>query len=249
MVSRILYQLVAPMELTLGTGEMERRRIFLQEHAAAGTEVVVRSARRGHASIESDYDAALVTPSILEGIRQAENAGDVAAAVIGCFSDPGLDAARECGSMPVVGPGEASMMLALPLGDRVSVLSPGEGTASRPRANIRRLGVELRYASTRPVGLSVIDLARQDASAFDRLVEAGRTCIADGAQVLVLGCMSMAFLGLDREREKEGGVPVVKPVIAGLGTGGGGRGMCLWRVRTRGRAALRVFGEFYNPAW
>lgn len=213
----ILYQLVAPMELTLGTQEIERRRVFLQDHAAAGTRVDVRSARYGHASIESDYDAVVVAPSIIEGIAAAVEGGAAQAAIIGCFSDPALDAAREKVTVPVVGPGESSMLLALQLGDRFSVLSPGEGTSSRSRAHVRKLGLSERYASTRKIGLSVIDLARQDGSAFGRLVENGRACLdEDGAQVIVLGCMSMAFLGMDRALEKEIGAPVVNPVIAAL---------------------------------
>ena len=40
---RIVYQLVAPMEKTLGIAEMERRREYLQRHAAANTEIKVQS--------------------------------------------------------------------------------------------------------------------------------------------------------------------------------------------------------------
>ena len=39
MARRIVYQLVAPMEKTLGTSEIERRRDYLQRHAAAGIEI------------------------------------------------------------------------------------------------------------------------------------------------------------------------------------------------------------------
>jgi allantoin racemase len=213
---RILYQLVAPMEATLGVAEMERRRAFLQDNAAPGTVVSVRSVARGKASIESEYDAALVVPYIIESIEEA--APQIDAAIIGCFSDPGLAAARERQSLPVIGPGAAAIHLALQAGDRFSVLAPNAGSA-RSANHIRGMGLASRYASTRGVGLSVLELARDDGSALDRIADVGRACIEkDGADVLVFGRMSMAFLGLHSAIEARIGVPVVNPVIAGLKT-------------------------------
>lgn len=213
---RILYQLVAPMEATLGVAEMERRGVFLQEHAAPGTHVEVRSVARGKASIESEYDAALVVPYIIESIEAA--APQIDAAIIGCFSDPGLAAARERLRLPIVGPGAAAIHLALQVGDRFSVLAPNAGSA-RAASHIRGMGLASRYASTRGVGLSVLALAQDDGSALDRIADVGRACIEeDGADVLVFGCMSMAFLGLHAAIEARLGVPVVNPVIASLKT-------------------------------
>lgn len=53
----------------------------------------------------------------------------------------------------------------------------------------------------------------------------------DGANILVLGCMSMAFLGLTAELEDRIGVPVVSPVIAALKTAE----MMLWHAVTHNR--------------
>ena len=61
---RIVYQLVAPMEKTLGVAEIERRRDYLRRHAGAGTEITVQSVPSGYASIESERDAVMVAPHL-----------------------------------------------------------------------------------------------------------------------------------------------------------------------------------------
>lgn len=211
---RILYQLVAPMEVTAGAAEIVRRREFLQSYACPGTEITVRSVARGSAGIESHYDAALVVPYIIQSVE--ENAAD--AVIIGCYSDPGLDAVRERLDVPVIGPGEAAMHLAMQLGGRFSVISPGESNGSRVRAHVRQLGLQDRYASCRGISLSVPELAERKPGAFEKIDRAGQRCIEDGADVVVLGCMSMAFLDLTGELTARLGVPVVNPVIAALKT-------------------------------
>jgi allantoin racemase len=214
----ISYQLVAPMEATLGIEEIERRRAFLQKHAAAGIEIEVHSVARGTASIESAYDAAIVVPYILESLRAAVDDG-ADAVIVGCFSDPGIDALRELIDVPAVGPGMSAMLLALQLGNKFSIISPNEKGSGHAASYVRQLGIQDRYASTRGMGLSVVDLARSQNEAMDRIVTVGQRCIDDdGAQVLVLGCMSMAFLGIDATIQDRLGVPVVSPVIAALKT-------------------------------
>ena len=215
---RIAYQLVAPLDRVIGPGEVERRRAYLQAAAAPGVTVTVHPATAGYPSIESERDAVAVSPHILAGLQRAEAEG-AAAGIVGCFSDPALDASRETMRMPVVGPGQASVMLALQLGERFSILSPQDTAAKRQWPRLRAQGVEARLASVRGVGVSVLDLARGEAG-MDRLAAVGRACIErDGADVLVMGCMSMAFMGVDVELSKAlGGTPVVNPVLAALKT-------------------------------
>ena len=47
MDKRIVYQLVAPLHLTAGTAEVERREAFLRSHAADGIDVEVRPTKQG----------------------------------------------------------------------------------------------------------------------------------------------------------------------------------------------------------
>jgi allantoin racemase len=214
---RIVYQLVAPMEKTLGQAEIQRRQDYLQRHADADTEIKVQSVPSGYPSIESERDVVTVAPHLLHGMQRAEADG-ASAGIIGCFSDPALDAIRETVKMPVVGPGQSAIALAMQLGESYSILSPLDSGAKRARPRLRGQGLTERLASIRGVGVSVVDLTRGDNAAWDRIIEAGRRCIDDGADVLVMGCMSMAFMGVERELSDRLSVPVVSPVLAALKT-------------------------------
>lgn len=69
------------------------------------------------------------------------------------------------------------------------------------------------------MGMSVLDLARQREEALQKIAAVGMRAVEeDGADVLVLGCMSMAFLGITDELQTRIGVPVVNPVTAALKT-------------------------------
>ena len=215
MGARILYHLVAPRDVVVGPDEPERRRAFLAERADPRTRVEVRTPRRGRSAIEGAWDAALVAPHLIDGIRAAEAEG-FDAAVIGCFSDPALDAAREAVAIPVVGPGAAAVHLALQLGDRIGIVSPGRGAPGRTRAFLRAMGQERHLASVRGMGASVTDLARGSGDPLEPIARAACACVEDGADVLVLGCMSMAFSDPTPALTARLGVPVVNPVLAAL---------------------------------
>ncbi|HJZ30893.1 MAG TPA: aspartate/glutamate racemase family protein [Hyphomicrobiaceae bacterium] len=216
---RILYQLTSPMQHTLGAGEIARRQLILAAHAAAGTEVAVEPTDSGPAAIESARDAGLIVPELIRLGPRAEQRG-FAALIIGCYSDPGLDALRELVAIPVVGPGAAALHLAAQLGTRIGILTPRDRGLGRVAARLRALGLAQLLAGVRGIGLSVIELARQEPGALEAAAAAARLAVhEDGADVLVLGCMSMAFLpDVTRRLGAEVGVPVVNPVIAALKT-------------------------------
>lgn len=216
---KVLYQLTSPMEQTvLGAAEVKRRTEFLRARAGAGVEVEVRSLAAGPASIESAWEAALVVPELTEAVQRARSEG-FHAVIVGCFSDPGLDALRELVTIPIVGPGAAAIHVAAQLGTRFSVISPLDKAAGSVAARMRALGVAEQFASVRGIGMSVLDLARDREAVLERVAEVGRTAARDdGADVLVLGCMSMGFLGVTDDVQKRIDIPVVNPVMAALKT-------------------------------
>lgn len=214
---RLLYQMTTAKQKTeLGMVEVERRHAFLRNLVEPATTVDIGVPSRGPGSIESRYDSAMAVPLLLEAVMKAEADG-YDAVIISCFGDPGLDACREIVSIPVVSSGQASMHVAAQLGARFSIISPKEGAGSRVLENPRKYGFILNYASTRGAGLSVMDLARDRQRTLDRLAEVGARAVAeDGADTLILGCMSMAFHDISRELQDRIGVPVVNPVPASL---------------------------------
>ena len=216
---RILYQLTSPMHKTVGPQEIARRQAMLEERAGRGTAVAAEPTENGPAAIESARDAAVVTPELIRLAPLAQQRG-FDALIIGCYSDPGIDALRELLTIPVIGPGAASLHLAAQLGTRIGVLTPTGRGLGRLAARLRAPGLGPLLASSRAVGLSVMELARQTPGALDKAAGAARVAVVeDGADVLVLGCMSMAFLpGVCEALSERVGVPVVNPVIAALKT-------------------------------
>lgn len=216
---RILYQLTSPMEKTaLGPGEVRRRREFLQARAAPGVEVEMWSLEDGPASIESAYEAALVVPELTRAVTRARAEG-FDAVIVGCFSDPGLEALRELVDVPVIGPGSSAVHLAAQLGTRFSIIAPLGGGDGRVAARLRALGLADKFASVRGIGMSVLDLARDREAVLERVTEVARAAAReDGADAFVLGCMSMGFLGVTDDLGKRIDLPVVNPVTAALKT-------------------------------
>jgi Asp/Glu/hydantoin racemase len=74
------------------------------------------------------------------------------------------------------------------------------------------LGVSDRVAADVALGLGVLHLDTEDA--FDRAVRAGRSLLAAGADVVVLGCTGMTHM--QARLEAELGVPVVDPCRAAV---------------------------------
>ncbi len=170
----------------------------------------------GRARSKSRAEALYAVPAILDSVQRAEALG-YDAIVFSCYSDPGLDAARELVSIPVVGSGQASMHVAAQLGGKFSIIAPRDGGGSKASDNPWKYGFVREYASTRGCGLSVMDLGRDRAGTLARLADTGRACIEqDGADVLILGCMSMAFHDITRPLQERLDAPVVNPVLASL---------------------------------
>lgn len=216
MTARILYQLTSPMHRTLGTAEIERRREILAG-AVSHLTVEIAPTQDGPAAVEAIVDAARVVPELLSLAPSWETAG-YDAVVIGCFSDPGVDALRDVVTLPVIGPGASAMHLAAQFGSRFSVLSSSP-TPRGLRARTRSLGLGELFVSERCVPCSVLDLARNPAAAMEGIVSVARACMSDGADILVLGCMGMGFIpGLTERIQNEAGVTVVNSVMAGLKT-------------------------------
>lgn len=214
---RILYLIPGPMSKGIfGAKELERRRAVLQRYASAGVEVLARDTESGPSSIESAYEEYLSIPGAMQRVMRAEREG-IDAVIIGCFGDPGLDAARELVKMPVVGPAESSMHLAAMLGYSFSVLTVLESIVPPLKKLALCSGLSSKLASVRPIGMPVLSLMEARETVIEKTIEAGSRAIKeDGADTLILGCMTMAFLEIADEVQRELQVPVVNPALAAL---------------------------------
>ncbi|MCW4115015.1 aspartate/glutamate racemase family protein [Aurantimonas sp. MSK8Z-1] len=161
--------------------------------AHAETEVVAVTSAMGPASIEGYYDEAFAVPGLIRAIRDGEAAG-ADAAVIACFDDTGLDAARAAVAIPVLGLCEAGLSLAAMLAPRIGIVT----TLARSRVPlehlVQRYGMAGR-AIVRAADIPVLSLEDPTSGAKARLsAEIERTLEEDGAEAILLGCAGMADL-------------------------------------------------------
>ena len=181
--------------------------------AAAGTEISFRNPASSPASIEGFYDEASSVAAMLEIIAEAEEAGSQGC-VVACFDDPGIGAAREIASGPVMGICQAAMQAASIVAARFSVVT----TLPRSVPIIEDLavayGMERRCRRVHAADIAVLAL-EQDADA--RMIVRDAVCRAakqDGSEAIVLGCAGMA--DLTGWLSEEAGVPVIDGCLAGL---------------------------------
>lgn len=208
---RILYLIPGIMSKgPLGPQELVRRQTLLQSWAFDGTHVEVLDLDEGPLSIESAYDEYLSIPPMLARIVEVKARYD--AVILGCYGDPGLDAARELVDIPIIGPGQASMLVAASLGHKVSVVTVLDSVVPLITKFTREISLQERLASVRVANVPVLSLGSDPQAAKQAVFRAAEEAIVeDGADTLVLGCMSMAFLGVSTEIQERFGIPVVNP--------------------------------------
>ncbi|BCJ92227.1 Asp/Glu/hydantoin racemase [Terrihabitans soli] len=181
--------------------------------SSPGTEIIAVNPAMGPASIEGYYDEAFALPGLLQEIAKGEKAG-TDGAVIACFDDTGLDAARALATMPVVGICESALAAAGMIATKISVVT----TLSRSIVPIEHLVRKYGFAERASVHASEIPVLaledpKSEASSVLRAAIAA-ALKSDGSDAVVLGCAGMADLA--KALSSEFGVPVIDGVSAGV---------------------------------
>ena len=184
---------------------------------AASADVIIDAIQpaRGPASIEGQLDEVVSAHWALDVVLPIADQYD--GFIVACYSHHPLTAAlREALDQPVVGIMEASILHALPLGERFSIVTTSPRWQPLLSEGVRVLGFEQRCASVRSSGLSVLELGSLPADVVrQRLCEEAVAAVhRDGASVICLGCAGMA--GLEAAVSAAAGVPVVDGVRAGV---------------------------------
>jgi len=197
---------------------------YFSRVARPDNEVVVRHAAASGNYIRSLYTELLNNPAVVETTIHGEQDG-FDAVVLGCWADP-LWEAREAVDIPVVGIGEAAILLACSLGYKFAIITVAPGVVPTIELDLRMYGLQER-AICRPVRFldppsdiellleSVTDPQKRMIPNFEHVA---RQCIADGAEVIIVGCGYYGpILTMHGYTEIPGtGVPVLDCSAAGL---------------------------------
>ena len=181
----------------------------LQKIKRPDTELRTTCPKTSPYSIESAYDEALSISGTLELVEQAESEG-YDAVILACFSDPGLDAAREISNILIMGIEETALHVAAMMGYKFTVLTSKPERIPHKYNDIRRFKLEHSVASIRALGMSVSEMDENTTLAKQRILEVSKSAAEqDGAEVIVLGCAGMA--GYAEDAKAALGVEVIDP--------------------------------------
>ena len=182
--------------------------------AAAGTVVVGRQPSFGPASIEGHYDDVFGAAGVAEQVRLAQGEG-FDAVVIACFGDPGLDAARELTTAPVLGIAEAAFHAASFVATGFSVVTTMTRTCVIAERLVVRYGFERTCRGIHGTDIAVLALEACGEDTLAQIEAAARAALArDRSGAIVLGCGGMS--ALCHTLQQRLGVPVVDGVSAAV---------------------------------
>jgi allantoin racemase len=203
-------RVVTPQVTSNGFSQAECRRLERDD-----LEISTATIEIGPVSIECQFESSLAIPDTCAKVIAAEKEG-VHAVVLDCLGDVGLYEARECVSIPVLGPFETCAHLASVLAYKYSVITMVDEVVAIMESYAKRYGAADRLASIRAIKMPVLEMERDRATRDQRLVEcAVRVVREDGAAAIILGCsgMSGAAEMMRKSLLAEGiDVPVIDPV-------------------------------------
>lgn len=183
-----------------------------REVAALGTEIIALTSKSGAVSIEGHYDEAMSIVGLVDAIREEPDAD---AYIIACFGDPGLLAAREIASGPVIGIAEAAMHAASFIATGFSIVTTLERTRVIAEQLVRNYGMEHHCRRVRATDIPVLELDNPNSNARAMILQECENAIQeDKSGAIVLGCAGMA--DLTRFLQDRLQIPVIDGVAAAV---------------------------------
>ncbi len=180
--------------------------------AAPGTDIIATTSRSGAVSIEGHYDEAMSIVGLVDSINESPEAD---AYVIACFGDPGLLAAREIATGPVIGIAEAAMHAASFIATGFSIVTTLERTRIIAEHLVRNYGMEHHCRRVRATDIAVLELDNPNSNARSLILkECESAILEDKSGAIVLGCAGMADLTNFLEDRLQ--VPVIDGVAAAV---------------------------------
>jgi allantoin racemase len=212
-VIRLLFLVVD--DLNPDAAELGRIKGAIEAMAPGQVRVSVEPIRFGISHYyESATGLAMAVPGILDQVDRHQD--DTDAIILGCFGDPGLRAAREVSGVPVIGAGEASMVLAQLYARRFGIVHIRETNMPECEAELAVLGLSEKCAGMGAIEMAFNELLDDERKTFELLARESRKLAERGAEAIVLGCMSLGLGPFSEELASILQMPVINPVRAAI---------------------------------
>lgn len=206
-------RVIVIVPFAFGEGGLANREAQIQAvQLGPDIEFDYRGVKAGPALFDSYHDWAIADVALFEAGKTAEEDG-YDAVCIDTMSDSGMNALRSILDIPVIGPGRASYLTALMLGNTFSVLTQWDPWIGLYKKGLAEYGLTDKCASIRSINTppDVENLlGGKEEEVFPRLRDAAMQCIDDdGADVICMGSTTMYQAVPYLEDELP--VPVINP--------------------------------------
>ncbi len=196
------------------TSQAVTDRIAAVARAAASSRTTIQAvtAAVGAPYIATRAEAVIGARAVLELF--AEHAEGADAAVVAAFGDPGLGAARELLSIPVVGMAEAAMLTACMLGRRFAIITFSPALGPWYQEIVDYNGLTSRCSGVHCLDEAFADVAHVAEEKPAQLTALCAAAVLAGAEVCILGGAPLA--GLAAGIAERVAVPLVDGVAAAV---------------------------------
>jgi|LZCG01.1.fsa_nt_gb allantoin racemase len=153
--------------------------------------------------------------ALLSIARKAAEEG-ANACIINCFTDPGLEMCADQIKIPVIGVGQAGMLLAKISGARFAVITTEESIVGLIEQNASRYGVADSLHVVAAIGMPFDEVPKHKEKALKQLTEIGLALLPK-VDTFVLGCTELAEMArplCHSLSDKQPGVKVINPLRA-----------------------------------
>ena len=186
-----------------------------QNVVSTGVELLPATATRGFPYISSRAEAQISGAIALEMI--AEQHAVIDGVVIAAFGDPGLKAARELFSFPVVGMAEAAISVSALLGERFSIVTFSPIMSRWYMDSIEASGQLHRCTGVRTPTAGKLGVDTEKALVREEIARlANLSASEDGADVVILGGAPLAGMAADIQAQTT--ALVIDPIAAAVST-------------------------------
>ncbi|WP_282641365.1 aspartate/glutamate racemase family protein, partial [Xanthobacter autotrophicus] len=199
----------------------ERMIAALKPRCPESVQLVGATAPFGMPYVSTRGAVAVATHAVQEAVREAvegERAAGRApfdACFYACFGEPGIEALRAEQAFPVAGMAEASILTALQLGERFSIVTVGAEWPAMLRDLMRRTALEARCAGIGVVPGDALAVATRREDGLKLVREAVDEVIARQAPDVVI-VAGAALAGYGTALAEQAPVPVLDSLTAGF---------------------------------
>ena len=190
----------------------EKDKKTCQEFASCDTQIDVISLPEGPLSVETPENEAQVIPLVVK--VAIENQKKYNAIIVNCCLDPAVDLLKGIIKIPVVGPCEASLVLASTIGKKIGIVTVSNKAIWMIEDKVGELGFRNKVVHISGIPLGVLDLDKDIKHTKSLVIEEAKRAIKNGSEVIVLGCTGLA--GLAKEIQDIINVPVIDPTGAAI---------------------------------